>query len=140
MITATKLRTIVDLRLSEARDLADRLQAGQTPEAIDALLVEANELLGGRGVKSIEGEDEIEGYGKVALLYVERGSKDQATLLYDTEAQRFDVGTWGGWIADHDGDLEDEEDEEGEAEEDEEDEDDDEDEEEEDDEFDEPEE
>ena len=107
MITATKIREVLDIRLSEAAEIANRLRAAErSPGKVDRLLAEMKELFGGRSVQTIEGDDDIEGYGKVALIYVDRGSKEDETLLYDTEAQRFSIGSWGAWIEEHDGDLE----------------------------------
>ena len=110
MITATRLREIAtELRFSDARELVDRLRAAEgNGDQVDAVMAEVNDLVGARGIKTIEGEDDIEGYGRVALLYVDRGAKSETTLLYDTEERRFQVGSWDAWIQAHDGDLEDE--------------------------------
>lgn len=73
------------------------------PLTTDDVLERANEILGGFGVESIDCEhcDVDNYYFGIVLLYVNKGDTYSTTLLYDTEAQKFRIGSWGSWFEDH---------------------------------------
>jgi hypothetical protein len=73
------------------------------PLTTDDVMERANEILGGFGVESIDcGQCNVDSYYfGIVLLYVNKGDTYSTTLLYDTEAQKFRIGSWGSWFEDH---------------------------------------
>jgi hypothetical protein len=84
---------------------------GVTPTS-DEVLVRANEILRGFGVESArcEGCQVNRYYYDAVLLYVNMGDTYSTTLLYDTDRQKFSIGSWGDWIEQHEAEHEQDED------------------------------
>lgn len=71
-------------------------------DAVDELLEDLDEAIEGHGVESITGNYTIDKYYKdIALLYVNLGGTYDTTVLYDTEERKFLIGSWGGWVEEH---------------------------------------
>ena len=67
---------------------------------IDAALELMNKFLGASGVEAIRGSgahvDRY--YYDIVALYVNTGDTYSMTLLYDTDKDKFEVTSWGGWV------------------------------------------
>ena len=120
------MRWFKNLPNKDAVRFSDRTREAEgDPEAVDELLEDLNEAVGGHGIQEITGNYQVDKYYRdIALLYVNLGDTYDATVLYDTEEKKFLIGSWGGWVEEHekedveeDGDEEEEEEEEVEAEE-----------------------
>ena len=69
----------------------------------DQVLDRANEILGGYGVESVDCENcqFSRYYYGIVLLYVNKGDTYDTTLIYDTDKEKFAIGSWGSWLEDH---------------------------------------
>lgn len=76
------------------------LDAKDGETSTDDVLEFANELLGGHGIEAIEpvGAFVDKYYRNVALLYVNMGDAYDTTILLDTEAEEFSIGSWEDWL------------------------------------------
>lgn len=80
-------------------------------DSVDAALDAVGEILGGSGVEAINGEHEehVDSYYlDIILLYVNMGNPYVTTVLYDTQADSFLVGNWGGWLEAYQAEMEEE--------------------------------
>lgn len=87
---------------ASAHTLAAELKAAAGDhEAVDRVMDKVNQKLNAHGVEAIEGKWHDRYYMNIVLLYVNRGDTYDATLLYDTEKEKFSVGSWGDWVERH---------------------------------------
>jgi hypothetical protein len=89
-----------DLKKNQLKDLSKRLYAAEgRPKAVDRVLGEANDLLSGFGVEAVRGNYHVDNhYYEIVGLYVNMGDTYNATILYDTDRQKFYVTSWGDWV------------------------------------------
>lgn len=105
--SAKRIEERLKVSAQEARELAQAMKrAAGDPYEADALLDRLNARLGGFGVEAIQGGGRLPAgpggyYMDIVLLYVNRGDTYDDTVLYDTDAERFLVGSWGDWVEEH---------------------------------------
>lgn len=88
-----------ELEPKEARGLAEVLKRAETHNEVDAALDYANTLVEGHGVEAIRGDYHVDGYYQdIVALYVNTGDTYSATILYDTERERYYATTFGDWV------------------------------------------
>jgi len=66
-------------------------------DAVDNAMDELNELLGGYGVEAIQDEHAWIGhyYMNIIALYVNMGDTYDTTVVYDTDIEEAQIGSWG---------------------------------------------
>lgn len=65
----------------------------------DEVLKLADHFMDAHGTEPIRGDYHVDGYYyDVVALYVNTGDAYSATLLYETEPERFILTTWGDWV------------------------------------------
>lgn len=93
------IQSILGLEAPEAKELARALkEAAGSPEAVDAVLDKTSTRLDGFGVEVVNGDYQVDRYYfSIVLLYINRGDTYDDTLLYETDTEKFYVGSWGDW-------------------------------------------
>lgn len=87
------------LDMRGARELKKLMTAARRHDEIDAVLDKADKMLGTHGVESIEGDYQVDRYYyNIVALYLNTGDSYGATLLYETEPERFVLTTMGDWV------------------------------------------
>lgn len=76
----------------------------RTPH-IEIAMQDANALLKGHGVEAIRGRHKNGYWQDIVALYVNMGDSYNATVLYDVEAEQFDITTYGDWVEQHSDEL-----------------------------------
>lgn len=72
-------------------------------DAVDRVLAELDAHMGGYGIEAIRGEYHVDNYYyDIVALYVNTGDTYNATVLYETEKERFLVTTMGDWVEHND--------------------------------------
>lgn len=75
---------------------------GHRPPHIEVALQDANKLLRGHGIEAIHSDIYRSGYwSNIVAVYVNMGDTYNATVLYDVEANAFDITTYGDWVEQH---------------------------------------
>jgi hypothetical protein len=70
-----------------------------TEDGADYILKWADTAMGTYGVEAIRGDYHVDNYYyDIVALYVNTGDTYNATLLYETENERFVVTTFGDWV------------------------------------------
>ncbi len=101
--TRKNIATYLDLDADQANDLARELRAAAGDhQDVDVVLEEANAILEGFGIEVIAGEGWVSHYYQnFRVLYVNLGDTYQDTIMYETDEERFLVGSWGDWVEAH---------------------------------------
>jgi hypothetical protein len=81
-----------------SKQLAGYLKGAGNHEQIDEALGYADGLLEGYGVEPIRGDWVDNYYGDIVALYVNTGDTYNPTILYDVNAGKFLVTSWGDWV------------------------------------------
>lgn len=83
--------------------LLDKLRAGAERQRAEQIMGTASEVLGGHGVEALHDEAAYANayFEDVIALYVNMGDPYVATVLYDTESERFLVAAWGDFQDSH---------------------------------------
>lgn len=65
---------------------------------VDEVLEQVNKLMKAHGVEAIRGEWVSFYFQDIVLLYVNTGDTYSSTVMYDTERDRFFIGSYGDWV------------------------------------------
>lgn len=97
---AKNLQEWLKLEPSVARALASEMKsAAGDEEAVDRALENANATIHGYGIEPINGDYHVDNYYfDIVALYVNTGDTYNATVLYETEKEKFLVTTMGDWV------------------------------------------
>ncbi len=83
----------------ESARIARLISGASNSEKIDKVLEEVDKLIDGSGVEAINGDYHVDNYyGDIVALYVNTGDSYAATLLYETENDKFIVTSFGDWV------------------------------------------
>ena len=94
-----KIMELLGIHSFQAEKIIELIKGANSHDAIDVVLDYVNDVLSGCGVESITTENYIDGYYQnIAALYVNRGDTYDATILYDTENEKFILTSWGDWV------------------------------------------
>ncbi len=74
---------------------AMKMTIGMNPEE---RLQEINDMVGGYGVESIEGNGNSRYWMDTVALYINMGDTYNTTLLYNTDLDKYTITTWGDWV------------------------------------------
>lgn len=83
-----------------AKEWARRIKAatGHRYE-VDKVLDDLSDHMGAYGIEAIRGDYYVDGYYQdLVALYVNTGDTYNATILYETEKERFLLTTMGDWV------------------------------------------
>ena len=88
-----------DLSVTQTQELARAIKSRTV--SVDSALELANTMLGGFGIEPVreEGVTVSSYYQDIVALYVNMGDTYDATILYDTVNQEFQITSWGDWYA-----------------------------------------
>lgn len=111
LVAATRknIATFLNLEADQATALArDLREVAGDPPMVDLVLEQANEMLKGFGIEALSGEEQWVShyYQNVRVLYVNLGDTYLDTILYETDEERFRVGSWGDWVELHEREAE----------------------------------
>lgn len=74
---------------------AMKMTIGMNPEQ---RLQKINDMVGGYGVESIEGDGDSRYWMGTVALYINMGDTYNTTLLYNTDLDKYTITTWGDWV------------------------------------------
>jgi hypothetical protein len=97
---ARNIEATFKLSPEAAKSLARVLKGAPGREdRVDIALDAANAALNGHGVEAIRGDYQVDSYYRdIVALYVNMGDTYDATILYETEPERFTITAWGDWV------------------------------------------
>lgn len=89
-----------EISAEDAKALAKYMKQGAGDRhSVDNALDTINQVIGGYGVEAIRGDYHVDNYYyDIVGLYVNTGDTYNATVVYDTERERFEVTTFGDWV------------------------------------------
>lgn len=98
--SAKRIAEWLQINRWEATALKKLMQeVGQRQPEVDAVMKAANAYMEAHGIEAIRGDYYVDGYWQdIVALYVNTGDTYNATLLYETEPERFVLTTWGDWV------------------------------------------
>lgn len=87
------------LDAQKAKRLKKAMTAADTSDDADKVLDLADKMLETYGVEFIEGDYQVDRhYYNIVALYLNTGDTYGATLLFETERERFVLTTMGDWV------------------------------------------
>jgi len=97
------LRAFPSVTAKDARFLASLMQRASTHKDVDDALDAANAVLNGFGVEALPCESCFVDhyYRNFVALYVNLGDTYDTTILFNTDTERFSIGSWGDFFEMH---------------------------------------